>query len=56
MYFYDKFTGLMHALSTTLNTKSIVEPNTLVYVVNQLNTCLHKEPDKTISHIIVHII
>ena len=42
----------MHALSTTLNTKSMVKPNTLVYFV----TKLHAEPDKTISHFIVHII
>ena len=26
----------MHALSTTLNTKSMVKPNTLVFFVNQL--------------------
>ena len=46
----------MHALSTTLNTKSMVKPNTLVYFVTQLHTCPHVEPDKTISHFIVHII
>ena len=46
----------MHALSATLNTKSIVKPNTLVYFVTQLHTCLHAEPDKAISHFIVHII
>ena len=46
----------MHVLSTALNTKSMVKPNTLVYFVTQLHTCLHAEPDKTISHIIVHII
>ena len=46
----------MNALSTTLNTKSMVKPNTLVYFVTQLHTCLHAEPDKTNSHIIVHII
>ena len=46
----------MHALSTTLNTKSMVKPNTLVYFVTQLHTCPHAEPDKTISHFIVHII
>ena len=46
----------MHALSTTLNTKSMVKPNTLVYFVTQLHTCPHAEPDKTISHCIVHII
>ena len=46
----------MHALSTTLNTKSMVKPNTLVYFVTQLHTCPHAEPDKTISHFIVYII
>ena len=46
----------MHALSTTFNTKSMVKPNTLVYFVTQLHTCLHAELDKTISYIIVHII
>ena len=46
----------MHALSTTLNTKSMVKPNTLVYFVTQLHTCPHAEPDKTVSHFIVHII
>ena len=46
----------MHDLSTTLNTKSMVKPNTLVYFVTQLHTCTHAEPDKTISHFIVHII
>ena len=46
----------MHALSTTRYTKSMVKPNTLVYFVTQLDTCLHAEPDKTISHFIVHII
>ena len=46
----------MHALSTTLNTKSMVKPKTLVYFVTQLHTCPHAEPDKTISHFIVHII
>ena len=46
----------MHALSTTLNTKSMVKPNTLVYFVTQLHTCPHAEPDKTTSHFIVHII
>ena len=46
----------MHTLSTTLNTKSMVKPNTLVYFVTQLHTCPHVEPDKTISHFIVHII
>ena len=46
----------MHALSTTLNAKSMVKPNTLVYFVTQLHTRLRAEPDKTISHIIVHII
>ena len=56
MYFYDKFWGSMRALSTTLNTKSMVKPNTLVYFVTQLHTCPHAEPDKTISHFIVHII
>ena len=30
----------------------MVKPNTLVYFVAQLHTCLHAEPDKTISHII----
>ena len=46
----------MHALSTTLITKSMVKSNTLVYFVTQLDTCLHAEPDKTVSHFIVHII
>ena len=46
----------MHALSTTLNTKSMVKPSTLVYFVTQVLTCPHAEPDKTISHFIVHII
>ena len=46
----------MHALSTTLNTKSMVKPNTLVYVVSQLHTCPHAEPNKTFSHTIVHMI
>ena len=46
----------MHALSNTLNTKSMVKPYTLVYFVTQLHTCPHAEPDKTISHFIVHII
>ena len=46
----------MHALSTTPNTKSMVKPNTLVYFATQLHTCLHAEPDKTISHIELHII
>ena len=46
----------MHALSTTLNTKSMVKPSTLVYFVTQLHTCPHAEPDKTISHFIVYII
>ena len=41
--------------TTTLNTKSMVKPNTLMYFVTQLHTCLHAEPDKTISHIIVQI-
>ena len=41
----------MHALSTTLNNKYMAKPNT-----HQLHTCPHAEPDKTISHIIVHII
>ena len=27
-----------------------------MYFVTQLHTCLHAEPDKTISHIIVHMI
>ena len=55
MYFYDKFWGKMHA-QHTLNTKSMVKPNTLVYFMTQLHTCPHVEPDKTISHFIVHII
>ena len=46
----------MPALSTTPNTKSMVKPKTLVYFVTQLHTCPHAEPDKTISHYIVHII
>ena len=46
----------MHALSTTLNTKSMVKPNTLVYFVTQLRTFPHAEPDKTISHFMMHII
>ena len=46
----------MPALSTTLNTKSMVKPNTLVYFVTQLRTCPHAEPDKTVSHLIVQII
>ena len=46
----------MHALSTTLNTTSMVKPNTLVYFVTQLHTYPHAERDKTISHFIVHII
>ena len=46
----------MHALSTTLNTNSMVKPNTLMYFVTQLHTCPHAEPDKTISQFIVHII
>ena len=46
----------MHTLSTTLNTKSMVKLNTPVYLVTQLHTCLHAEPDKTISHIIMHMI
>ena len=46
----------MHALSTTLNTKSVVKPNTLVDFVTKLHTCPHAEPDKTISLFIVHII
>ena len=45
----------MHALSTTLNTKYMVKPNTLLYFVTQLHTCLHAELDKTFSHIIMHI-
>ena len=45
----------MHAPSTTLNTKSMVKPTTLVYFVAQLHTCPHAEPDKTISHFNVHI-
>ena len=56
MYFYDKLWGKMHALSTTLNTMSMVKANTLVYFVTQLHTCPHAEPDKTVSHFIVHII
>ena len=44
----------MHALSTALNTKSIVKPNTLVYFVTQLHTCPHAEPVKTISQFILH--
>ena len=46
----------MHAPSTTLNTKSMVKPTTLVFFVAQLHTCPLAEPDKTISHVIVHII
>ena len=46
----------MHALSTTLNTKYVVKPNTLVCFVIQLHTCLHAEMSETISHIIMHII
>ena len=46
----------MHALSTTLNTKSMVKPKTLVYFVTQLHICPHAEPDKSISHFIVHTI
>ena len=46
----------MHAQSTTLNTKAMVKQNTLVYFVTQLHTCPHAEPDKNISHFIVHII
>ena len=46
----------MHAPSTTLNTKSMVKPTTLVYFVTHLHTCPHAEPDKTISHFIVHIL
>ena len=46
----------MHALSTTLNTKSMVKSNTLVYLVTQLPTCPHAEPDKATFHFIVHII
>ena len=46
----------MHTLSTTLNTKSMVKLNTLVYCVTQLHTCLHADPDQTISHIIVYMI
>ena len=46
----------MHALSITLNTKSMVKPHTHVYFVTKLHTCPHAEPDKTISHFIVHII
>ena len=46
----------MHAISTTLNTKSMVKPNAFVYFVTQLHTYPHAEPDKTISHFIVHII
>ena len=46
----------MHALSTTLNSKSMVKPNTLVYFVTRLHTCPHEEPDKTIAHFIAHII
>ena len=46
----------MHALSSTLNTKSMVNPNTLEYFVSQLHTCLHAETHKTISQLIVHII
>ena len=45
----------MHAILTSLNTKSMVKPNTLVYLVTKLHTCLHSEPDKTIFHINVHI-
>ena len=39
-----------------LTLKSMVKPNTLVYFVTQLHTCLHAEPDKTTSHSSVHII
>ena len=39
-----------------LNTKSMVKPNALLYFMTQLHTCPHAEPDKTISHFIVHII
>ena len=46
----------MHALSTTPNTKYMVKPDTLVYFVTLLHTCLHVEPDKSISHIIMIII
>ena len=35
---------------------SMVKPNTLVYFVTQLHTCPHAEPDKSISHFILHII
>ena len=34
----------------------MVNPNTLEYFVTQLHTCLHSEPDKTISQLIVHLI
>ena len=46
----------MHALSITLNTKSMVKPHTHVYFVTQLHKSPHAEPDKTISHFILHII
>ena len=46
----------MHTLSTTLNTKSMVKLNALMYFVTQLHTCLYAELDKTIYHIIVHMI
>ena len=46
----------MHVLLTALNTKSMIKPNSLVYFLAQLHTCLHAERDKTISHIIVYII
>ena len=34
----------------------MVKHNTLVYFVTELHICPHAEPDKTISHSIVHII
>ena len=40
----------MHALSTTLNTKSMLNQTPLC--TSWLNYILHVEPDKTISHII----
>ena len=40
---------------TTVTTPK-VKPNTLVYFVTQLHTCLHAEPDKSISHFIVTIL
>ena len=43
----------MYALSTTLNTKSMVKPNTLVYFVAQLNTSANFILKCTIQFILI---